>query len=122
AAPAGGRSGGSLSSSELAAIVAPAAGTPMAADAERAVPPAAAFLPRTAVAAEQLRVPPPDPPPPEQPLRPAVLSVDFPDPALVWGGDRWYAFATSGPAGNVQEVSSTDLLTWSGPTDAVPML
>ena len=43
--------------------------------------------------------PPPAPEPPPLPLRPARLDADFPDPSVVWGDDRWYAFSTNaGPA------------------------
>ncbi|MEY2404717.1 MAG: hypothetical protein QOD38_2268 [Acidimicrobiaceae bacterium] len=63
---------------------------------------------------------PPDPPP--LPLRPARLDADFPDPTIVWGDDRWYAFATNAGPRNVQLSTSTDLLTWTAPVDAAPML
>jgi len=78
-------------------------------------PPPTVQLPPTADAS-----PPPAPPP--QPLRPAVLDADFPDPSIVWGGDKWYAFATNSGVRNVQVSSSSDLLHWTAPVDAVPTL
>jgi hypothetical protein len=122
AAPTDRGAGTFIGQRQLNAIVVPVGGTPLGADASRAQGANRTIVAALTAPAEQARVPPSDLPPPEQPLRPAVLGVDFPDPALVWGGDRWYAFATSGPAGNVQAVSSPDLLSWSTPTDAVPVL
>jgi hypothetical protein len=55
-------------------------------------------------------------------LRPARLGADFPDPSVVWGGDRWYAFATNAGGRNVQVSSSPDLAHWSDPGDAAPSL
>ena len=66
--------------------------------------------------------PPAPPAPPPLPLRPARLDVDFPDPSVVWGGDRFYAFATNGGPRNVQMSTSTDLVHWTEPVDAVPTL
>jgi hypothetical protein len=66
--------------------------------------------------------PPPPPAPPALPLRPSRLDVDFPDPSIVWGGDRWYAFATNAGPRNVQESTSTDLVNGSAPIDAAPTL
>ncbi|MEY2454481.1 MAG: hypothetical protein QOD92_4055 [Acidimicrobiaceae bacterium] len=66
--------------------------------------------------------PPPPPPPPPRPLRAARLDVDFPDPNVVWGGDRWYAFATNSGPRNVQVSASTDLVHWTPPVDAAPTL
>ena len=66
--------------------------------------------------------PPPPPAPPPLPLRPARLDVDFPDPSVVWGGDRWYAFSTNSGSRNVQVSTSSDLTNWSTPADAAPTL
>ncbi|MEY2420160.1 MAG: hypothetical protein QOI95_227 [Acidimicrobiaceae bacterium] len=66
--------------------------------------------------------PPPPPGPPPLPLRPARLGTDFPDPSIVWGGDRWYAFATNAGPLNVQVSTSTDLLSWTAPVEAAPTL
>ena len=66
--------------------------------------------------------PPPPPAPPPRPLRPARLDVDFPDPSAVWAGDRFYTFSTNSAFSNVQVSTSTDLLQWTSPVEAVPAL
>jgi hypothetical protein len=66
--------------------------------------------------------PPPPPDPPPLPLRPTRLDADFADPSVVWGDDRWYAFATNAGNRNVQMSTSTDLFSWTSPVDAVPTL
>ena len=66
--------------------------------------------------------PPPPPDPPPLPLRPARLGADFPDPTVVWGDDRWYAFATNAGPRNVQMSTSGDLVNWTAPVDAAPTL
>ena len=50
-----------------------------------------------------------------------VLDTDYPDPDIVQDGDTWYSYAT-GQAGSsaIQVSSSTDLVTWSEPEDALP--
>lgn len=60
--------------------------------------------------------------PAAQPLRPPVVASDFPDPALLWGGDAFYAFATNAGGLNVPVVRSRNLFDWSAPVDAVPVL
>jgi hypothetical protein len=60
--------------------------------------------------------------PAAQPLRPPVVAEDFPDPALLWGGDAFYAFATNAGGLNVPVVRSRNLYDWSEPVDAVPVL
>ena len=42
---------------------------------------------------------------------------DFPDPFVLHVGSTWYAFGTDGDLGNIQVMSSTDLVSW---TDAAP--
>lgn len=42
----------------------------------------------------------------------AVHPYDFPDPSVMQVGGTFYAYATNGPAGTVQALSSTDLETW----------
>jgi hypothetical protein len=66
--------------------------------------------------------PPPPPEPPPLPLRPARLTADFPDPTVVWGDDRWYAFSTNSGPRNVQVSTSRDLFDWTAPVDAAPTL
>lgn len=43
----------------------------------------------------------------------AVHPFDFPDPAVLVVDGTYYAFATNGPAGTVQVLTSTDLADWS---------
>lgn len=66
--------------------------------------------------------PPAPPSPPPLPLRPTRLDVDFPDPSAVWAGDRFYAFSTNSAFRNVQVSASTELLHWTSPVEAVPVL
>lgn len=49
----------------------------------------------------------------------AVHPYDFPDPSLLIVGDTYYAYATEGPGGAIQVLSSTDLRTWSVRTRAL---
>lgn len=42
----------------------------------------------------------------------AVHPYDFPDPDVLTVGSTYYAFATNGPAGTIQVLSSTDLADW----------
>ena len=50
-----------------------------------------------------------------------VLATDFADPDIVRDGDTWYSYAT-GQSGSsaIQVSSSSDLVTWSEPADALP--
>jgi beta-xylosidase len=50
-----------------------------------------------------------------------VLDTDYPDPDIVQDGDTFYSYAT-GQSGSssIQVSSSTDLVTWSDPEDALP--
>jgi beta-xylosidase len=50
-----------------------------------------------------------------------VLETDFADPHVVQDGERFYAYAT-GQAGSsaIQVATSTDLVDWSEPEDALP--
>jgi hypothetical protein len=47
---------------------------------------------------------------------------DFPDPTVLTVGARYYAYATQAGPLNVQAISSTDLVHWSAPTNALPTL
>lgn len=49
----------------------------------------------------------------------AVHPYDFPDPSLLIVGDTYYAYATEGPAGAIQVLSSKDLRTWTVQTRAL---
>jgi len=50
-----------------------------------------------------------------------VLDTDYPDPDIVQDGDTWYSYATGQSGSNaIQVASSTDLVTWSEPEDALP--
>jgi predicted GH43/DUF377 family glycosyl hydrolase len=49
----------------------------------------------------------------------AVHPYDFPDPTALAVGDRYYAYATQGPAGAIQVLTSTDLRNWSVKTRAL---
>ena len=52
--------------------------------------------------------------PPRSPARPvARFPYDFPDPFVLTVGDRYYAFSTNSGAGDVQVITSTDLVNWS---------
>ncbi len=43
----------------------------------------------------------------------AVHPYDFPDPSVIEADGTYYAFATNGPAGTVQVLTSRDLVEWS---------
>jgi beta-xylosidase len=49
-----------------------------------------------------------------------VLGDDFPDPAVLQVGDRYYAYATQGSGGNIQTATSNDLVHWTAGKDALP--
>lgn len=49
----------------------------------------------------------------------AVHPYDFPDPSLLIVGDTYYAYATEGPGGAIQVLSSKDLQNWSVRTRAL---
>jgi beta-xylosidase len=47
---------------------------------------------------------------------------DFPDPFVLAAGGRYWAYSTGSAGRNLQVVSSTDLVTWTAPTDPLPVL
>lgn len=51
-----------------------------------------------------------------------VLRNDFPDPHIIRVGESYYAYATNGSGKNVQLSTSTDLVHWSVPREAMPAL
>jgi beta-xylosidase len=59
-----------------------------------------------------------------QPLpRDARHPANFPDPFVLHDGPgRWFAYATDDNACHVQLLTSDDLVTWRGPTDALPVV
>ena len=57
--------------------------------------------------------------PPAQ-FRNPVHDADFPDPFVFRVDDTYHAYATNGPGGNVQTLTSTDLVHWQKGKDALP--
>ena len=51
-----------------------------------------------------------------------VYSGDFPDPSVLLVGDRYFAYATQSGPFHLQVISSPDLLHWSAPREALPVL
>lgn len=51
-----------------------------------------------------------------------VFAADFPDPFVLRGPDRYYAYATNAAGKNVRTLSSTDLATWTDLPDSLPTL
>jgi len=51
-----------------------------------------------------------------------VHDENFPDPHVIRAGDTWYAYATNDEDGNVQTLTSSDLVTWQKGEDALPEL
>ncbi|MCB1258176.1 MAG: family 43 glycosylhydrolase [Microthrixaceae bacterium] len=51
-----------------------------------------------------------------------VIDADFPDPAIIRVDDRYVAFATNGPKGQIQVASSEDLAIWKVTGDALGSL
>ncbi len=49
----------------------------------------------------------------------ARFPYDFPDPFVLTAGDRYYAFSTNSGAGDVQVITSTDLVNWTLIGDAL---
>jgi hypothetical protein len=47
---------------------------------------------------------------------------DFPDPFVLLVGGTYWAYATGSGGRNLQVMSSTDLRTWTAPTDPLPVL
>lgn len=55
-------------------------------------------------------------------FRNPVLRADFPDPHVIRVGDTYYAYATNAAGKNVQVSTSTDLVQWSQPKEAMPAI
>jgi beta-xylosidase len=55
-------------------------------------------------------------------FRNPVIDDDFPDPFILRAGDRYYAYATTDGAQNLQLASSPDLVTWDTLDDPLPKL
>ncbi|MDX6263361.1 MAG: hypothetical protein QOH84_5049 [Kribbellaceae bacterium] len=51
-----------------------------------------------------------------------VYDGNFADPQVIAVGSQYYAFATNGPLGNIQTLTSTDLVAWEQVGDALPSL
>ncbi|GAA0935873.1 glycoside hydrolase family 43 protein [Kribbella koreensis] len=51
-----------------------------------------------------------------------VYDGNFADPQVIAVGSEYYAFATNGPLGNIQTLTSTDLVSWDQVGDALPSL
>jgi beta-xylosidase len=51
-----------------------------------------------------------------------VYDGNFADPQIIAVGNEYYAFATNGPLGNVQTLTSHDLVSWEVVGDALPSL
>lgn len=49
-----------------------------------------------------------------------VYDQDFPDPAVIQAGTRYYAYGTQGGGSNIQVLTSPDLTTWTTAADALP--
>ncbi|HLI00262.1 MAG TPA: glycoside hydrolase family 43 protein [Acidimicrobiales bacterium] len=66
----------------------------------------------------------PDPAPARRPLpREPVFDLDFPDPYVLHDGPgRWLAYGTDNNGCHVQCLTSTNLVDWTGPTDALPQV
>ncbi len=47
---------------------------------------------------------------------------DFPDPSVLVAGGTYWAFSTGSAGRNLQVMSSSDLKSWSAPTDPLPVL
>jgi beta-xylosidase len=51
-----------------------------------------------------------------------VYTGDFPDPSVLVSGGRTYAYSTQSGGENIQVIVSTNLLDWTAPVDALPVL
>jgi hypothetical protein len=51
-----------------------------------------------------------------------VYPFDFPDPDVILVGQTYYAYATNSVAGNIQMISSSDLVNWTAIGNALPRL
>ena len=58
----------------------------------------------------------------ERTFRNPVHAENFPDPFLLRAGDTWYAYATNDEDGNLQTLTSHDLVTGRQGPDALPQL
>ncbi len=59
---------------------------------------------------------------PAPPMIEPVVDANFPDPDILLVDGVYHAYATNNAGQNVQHRTSTDLVTWSEPTDAAPDL
>ena len=57
-----------------------------------------------------------------RPYQNPVYDEDFPDPAVLRVGNRYYAYATQGSGSNIQVLTSPDLTHWTAGPDALPQL
>src|SRR3712207_612543 len=57
-----------------------------------------------------------------RPYQNPVYTEDFPDPAVLRVGNRYYAYATQGGGSNIQVLTSPDLTHWTAGPDALPQL
>ncbi len=51
-----------------------------------------------------------------------VYAGDFPDPSILVADGRTFAYSTQSGGANIQMIVSTDLLHWTRPVDALPVL
>jgi beta-xylosidase len=51
-----------------------------------------------------------------------VIRTNFPDPFILQAGNTFYAYATNSAGSHVQMTTSTDLVHWQIPVDAMPSL
>jgi beta-xylosidase len=57
-----------------------------------------------------------------RPYQNPVYDQDFPDPAVLRVGNRYYAYGTQGGGSNIQVLTSSDLTSWTPGPDALPQL
>jgi beta-xylosidase len=57
-----------------------------------------------------------------RPYQNPVYDQDFPDPAVLRVGNRYYAYGTQGNGSNIQVLTSPDLIHWTAGPDALPDL
>ena len=51
-----------------------------------------------------------------------VYRSNFPDPGVLRAGGTYHAYGTQGPGGNIQTLTSPDLVHWQAGSDALPQL
>ncbi|HEX8303449.1 MAG TPA: glycoside hydrolase family 43 protein [Jatrophihabitans sp.] len=57
-----------------------------------------------------------------RPYQNPVYEENFPDPAALRVGNRYYAYATQGGGSNIQVLTSPDLIHWTAGPDALPQV